>query len=1095
LALLSALTLIADRTWAQTAPAATAPTKTAASDSDAAIQLDPFKVTTDKDKGYKATNAVTGTRLNTQIKDVPLNLEVITNEFIRDTGGTNLREALRYSAGVILESQSDAYFETDSAFNPQTAGNNDPRGVTRNPGDSTIKLRGFVIEQVLRDGFRRNYSADWINIDRVDVLRGPSALLYGVGSFGGVVNYSPKLPQQKAETYFGVTIGTNAFYRGEIDVTGPMGDGTNRWKPAYRVTAADQSSGDFTEIYKDKHWMIAPAFSFQPFKNTTVLLDNEFGYSNRSGNGFQNIRANVGNQAASPSRSASWITDQSNGAINTRTFRWSGPDTYLKGPFRNNIIDITQKINDNLFVKVGYDSSQATFDSRQLNAGIAPSTMLTTDANNFYANGTTNLGGQTLAIRDAINLAKRDVSGMYAGLYSLDTIFANRAPGSFRGDKLYGTVMQQLFTNIGPNATVPQQQNNAMIWYQWKDYNKVEKRDQIRAETTYSLDIGKWGRHTFLGGVQYMKLKSNEDDFGPAYSYTNLTTKAPTSVTNEQRNNFKNPGDYSVFRFGTQGDGQPDVPMLLLNQYVKQTWDLGYYAVYQGQFFKDRLTLIAGERWDRSDARQVRHYVYEQGHPDQLSGPGSPGTSGSVPSATSPQVGATFRITRSLSVFGLYSTGVVPNPYAADGNGNILKPTKAVNKEVGLKFDLFNGRLSGTISGYEIKRTGQPKEIWWAPSPYKSLQQGWDPAKPNVVLGSYTTPDAMWALIHNSAGLSTTQGLALAKKIWSPGWYTLLDEVAAQPSQSAAYNGPLAGQFWTNTYAFGADVNTSNYDPNYSGNLWFPLFNISDPDVAKGFNAIRAFPGWNGNYFTDQGKTFRFSDGTKGFTNGPGANGAFVPMNDQARGWDASLIFTPTDWLQIVANYAHVDRKVTSQTYQFVKLGFWPAGWWMQQDANFGTFSPTRTPAQAYADINDSSTYRVTVPDYNNALDDSPANTASLWMKVSLEKLIPAYKGWEFGVGGNWQDRRQWFSGFTGGGGNIATLPGTTDSSDPTRLVKFYTKPQTTVNAMVSYTTRLADKYEWRVSLNVDNLLDDQSRYGLVYAPGMSARFSSSIRF
>ena len=33
----------------------------------------------------------------------------------------------------------------------------------------------------------------------------------------------------------------------------------------------------------------------------------------------------------------------------------------------------------------------------------------------------------------------------------------------------------------------------------------------------------------------------------------------------------------------------------------------------------------------------------------------------------------------------------------------------------------------GTISGYEIKRTGQPKDIWWAPSPYKSLQQGWDP--------------------------------------------------------------------------------------------------------------------------------------------------------------------------------------------------------------------------------------------------------------------------------------------------------------------------------------------------------------------------------
>jgi outer membrane receptor for ferric coprogen and ferric-rhodotorulic acid len=67
------------------------------------IVLSPFKVTTEKDNGYKATNATSGTRLNTEIKDLPMPIEVITEKFIRDTGSTDLRESLRYSSGIMLK--------------------------------------------------------------------------------------------------------------------------------------------------------------------------------------------------------------------------------------------------------------------------------------------------------------------------------------------------------------------------------------------------------------------------------------------------------------------------------------------------------------------------------------------------------------------------------------------------------------------------------------------------------------------------------------------------------------------------------------------------------------------------------------------------------------------------------------------------------------------------------------------------------------------------------------------------------------------------------------------------------------------------------
>ena len=81
-------------------------TPNAATDEEV-IQLSPFEVNTSKDQGYLATNTISGTRLNTLIKDLPMPVEVITEEFLRDTGSNDLRESLRYSSGIILQSQND----------------------------------------------------------------------------------------------------------------------------------------------------------------------------------------------------------------------------------------------------------------------------------------------------------------------------------------------------------------------------------------------------------------------------------------------------------------------------------------------------------------------------------------------------------------------------------------------------------------------------------------------------------------------------------------------------------------------------------------------------------------------------------------------------------------------------------------------------------------------------------------------------------------------------------------------------------------------------------------------------------------------------
>ncbi|HEX2852767.1 MAG TPA: TonB-dependent receptor plug domain-containing protein [Opitutaceae bacterium] len=1050
LALLSVLTLVAGRTWAQTAPtnaAADAKQKT----EDGAIVLSPFTVSTDKDKGYKATNATSGTRLNTAIKDIPINIDVITNEFMRDTGATDLRGALRYSAGIVLESQADAFAEDDG--NKQGGGANDPRGVTRQQGDSTTKMRGFVIEQVLRDGFRRQYSADWINIDRVEVVRGPSALLYGVGSFGGIVNYVPKKPEHKAGYTIGASAGTDNFYRGEFDFTGPMGNRETPMKPAYRVTGAYQERGDYTQFYKEKHFMISPSFTFQPFPNTTIFLDNEFGHTKENGVGFQNVRTNIGTQVSDgdhSSRGATWLTDKYNIVtgvktgenVDNRTFRWSGPDTYRQGPYRNNIIDVTQKLTENWYVKVGFAESEAVFDTRQI------------DGNTHPIRGT----------------------GIFTGT------------SASRAAKLLGLVVDSPISkqSAAANALIvspPGFYTDGVIAYGWKDYTKTELRDQVRAETTYALDLGKWGKHNFLAGLQYMKLKSNEAEFGAPYSWVDGTHFVPDA----SRYNYKNPTDYTPFRFGTQGDGVADIPMTHLFNYKKRTWDLGFYGVYQGSFFKDRVNLIGGMRRDRSDARQSKTYIYESNRPVERQGLGAAGVASEIPVSDSPQVGLSFAVTKSLSVFGLYSTGTVPNYYAYDGNGNMMPPTKAKNYEAGIKFDLMQGRVSGTISAYRLERTGQPKFIWWAPSPYESAKKGYDPSKSLSTVAWYTMPSSMWSAIHNTPGMSTAQGTALAKQIWPTGWHALIDEISVAPNADAAWAGPLGSTFWN--YAWMAEGPTANPVAGDTGTFYFPLVNLGDPNTAKFMSTIAQLPGWNGNYYYDAGKPYRNGSGAVGFGNAANGSGASVPMKDQARGWDASLIITPTDNLQLMVSFAHVDRKITSQTYEFVKAPYFPFAPWFQSDNNYGTLDSLKTAPLVYGNVNDTTTYNQTVPDYNEPGDDTPRNAASIWARYSLAGWGDRFKGWTVGAGGKWDEGRLWFSGFSGGGSNFTLEEGTR------KLVKLYTDDRYVFNAMVEYKFKVRERYNWRVALNVDNVADDQDLYGLVYANGMSAKLSATVRF
>jgi iron complex outermembrane receptor protein len=132
---------------------------------------------------------------------VPLTINVVTSEFIETIGATNLA----YTTGIIA-----------GASGPTQGG-----GGT-NFTESFI-IRGLPVRFVFRDGRRNWRGNEPLFMDRVEVLKGPTAILYGESLPGGTLNYITKIPQFTAGGSIGVQLDSYGAYRADVEATSPLG--------------------------------------------------------------------------------------------------------------------------------------------------------------------------------------------------------------------------------------------------------------------------------------------------------------------------------------------------------------------------------------------------------------------------------------------------------------------------------------------------------------------------------------------------------------------------------------------------------------------------------------------------------------------------------------------------------------------------------------------------------------------------------------------------------------------------------------------------------------------------------------------------------
>ncbi|RQO33538.1 TonB-dependent siderophore receptor [Herminiimonas sp. KBW02] len=218
--------------------------------------------------GYVATRANTGTKTNTALIEIPQSISIVTRDQMDAQNVQTVGEALRYTAGVIADSNGPDPRSDNLVI----------RGLSSNGSESYRDgLRSFAFNN------QGGTVMETYGLERIEVMRGPSSILYGQGGAGGIVNYVTKRPTAETLRELQMQLGTYGRKQLAGDFSGKLSE-DGRW--TYRLTALARESDTFIDYVNDDRSYIAPALTWKPNADTSLTLLADY-QMNRSGQGYQ----------------------------------------------------------------------------------------------------------------------------------------------------------------------------------------------------------------------------------------------------------------------------------------------------------------------------------------------------------------------------------------------------------------------------------------------------------------------------------------------------------------------------------------------------------------------------------------------------------------------------------------------------------------------------------------------------------------------------------------------------------------------------------------------------------------------------------------
>jgi len=216
-----------------------------AADATASTEVEQVVVTAQK-QAYRG---------DTPLQELPQSVQTLSASLLKDVGVTRLDQALDLVSGVARQNNFGGLWDA-------------------------YAIRGFAGNENLPSGFLVNgFNAgrgfggprDTSDVDRIEVVKGPSSALFGRGEPGGTVNIITKKPSFKEQGSLSLSGGRFQTYRAEGDLTGPLTDSV-----AGRINGAYEHADSFRDTVTSKKYVITPSILARLGEKTSISYEFEY---------------------------------------------------------------------------------------------------------------------------------------------------------------------------------------------------------------------------------------------------------------------------------------------------------------------------------------------------------------------------------------------------------------------------------------------------------------------------------------------------------------------------------------------------------------------------------------------------------------------------------------------------------------------------------------------------------------------------------------------------------------------------------------------------------------------------------------------------
>lgn len=201
-------------------------------------------------KTNQQKKVITAVRSGLKPMDIPQSIQIINSEVISQQQAVRLSDVIKNANGVYV-------------------------GSARGGSQETFWSRGYDMSSnnMFKNGFRfTNGSIPEVSsLERVELLKGSAALLYGNVAPGGILNMVTKKPLFSKGGEISMQMGSYAFYKPSIDIYGPLNSSI-----AYRFIGSYENSESYRDVVKKERYYVNPSFLFKVSDKTNITLQGDY---------------------------------------------------------------------------------------------------------------------------------------------------------------------------------------------------------------------------------------------------------------------------------------------------------------------------------------------------------------------------------------------------------------------------------------------------------------------------------------------------------------------------------------------------------------------------------------------------------------------------------------------------------------------------------------------------------------------------------------------------------------------------------------------------------------------------------------------------